>query len=322
MLKLQKIEQFVTLFDSAFAPQGLALYKSLCRHVDRFNLWIICLDDEVYFSLVKLGLPFITLLRLSDLETAELRGVKKNRSKAEYCWTLTPFAANFVFDLDGSVDRVTYLDADLWFLRDPREIFDEFESSCKKVLITKHAFHPLSDTSAERGKFCVQFIIFSRSSVESVQKWWQHKCLEWCFARLEDGKFGDQKYLDLWPTLFGDQVHVLKNESAALGPWNALRFPWSDGIFYHFHSLRILRKNWVILSNNGYFLPNPLIESVYKPYLSDLALAQAELKKIGGSQKKQFLLFSFDTFKLILRGFRRYYLTLLMFLPTCRKIKR
>ena len=27
-------------------------------------------------------------------------------------------------------------------------------------------------------------------------KWWRDRCLEWCYARIEDGKFGDQFYIE------------------------------------------------------------------------------------------------------------------------------
>ena len=55
------------------------------------------------------------LLNLSEIETETLKKLKEERTKGEYCWTLTPFVPKFVFDSDNSVEQVTYLDADVWF---------------------------------------------------------------------------------------------------------------------------------------------------------------------------------------------------------------
>ena len=86
------MEHYVTLFDSFFLPQGLALHRSMERHVSPYTLWILCVDDKAHEVLSLLSLPNVRLLKLSDLETPDLLRVKPARSIAEYCWTLTPFA--------------------------------------------------------------------------------------------------------------------------------------------------------------------------------------------------------------------------------------
>jgi hypothetical protein len=45
------------------------------------------------------------------------------------------------------VGRVTYLDADLWFRKNPTPIFQEFDKSGKDVSITDHAYSPEYDLS-------------------------------------------------------------------------------------------------------------------------------------------------------------------------------
>lgn len=278
------MEHYVTLFDSLYLPQGLALHMSMERHVTDYTLWILCVDDEAYTVLAKLQLPNVRLLQLSKLETEELLRVKPARSKGEYCWTLTPFAPRFVFEADSDVARVTYLDADLWFRKHPKPIFDEFNASGKHVLITDHAYAPEYDQSATSGQYCVQFMIFTRHGGEVVRKWWEERCIEWCYARFEDGKFGDQKYLDDWPYKFGEMVHVLQNKELLLAPWNATRFPYGVAIAYHFHGLKISRV--VILSDN-YPLPSNLVKYVYMPYLSDLSDAIRLIVSTGVAPKDQ-----------------------------------
>ena len=273
------MEHFVTLFNRLFLPQGLALHMSMKRHVGEYILWILCVDDETFHLLARLSLANVRLLRLAELETPDLLCIKPSRTIGEYCWTLTPFAPRFVFNADASVQRVTYIDADLWFLKDPKPIFDEFDSAGKEVLITDHAYAPEYDQSATSGKYCVQFMIFTQHGGEPVRKWWEERCLEWCFARSENGKFGDQKYLDDWPKKFGSSVHVLQAKEQALAPWNATRFPYGDAVFYHFHGLRLVTERKVQIGN--YFLPNTLLVNVYQPYLSDISKSLSVLSKCG-----------------------------------------
>jgi hypothetical protein len=280
------VEHFVTLFDSTFLPQALALHASMQRHLPAFRLWMLCVDDTAHDLLVRLELPHCSLLKLSALETPELLAVKPQRGRGEYCWTLTPFSPRFVFEADPSVLRVTYVDADIWFRKDPAPIFDEFEQSGAKVFITDHGYAPEYDQSAKSGQYCVQFMTFQRDGGESVRRWWEERCVEWCYARFEDGKFGDQKYLDDWPYRFKGLVHVLARQELAQAPWNATRFPYSQAVFFHFHGLRLLPGRRFDLGPI-YPLPRPTLRAVYEPYLSDLEAAIATLQNLGFEARAQ-----------------------------------
>ena len=84
-------------------------------------------------------------------------------------------------------------------------------------------------------------------------RWWQDRCIEWCFSRYEDGKFGDQVYLNQWPTLFGDRVHIVGQVEKTLAPWNVLYFSQQAAgplkpVMYHFHGLRLLPGRRAIVS--------------------------------------------------------------------------
>ena len=277
------MEHFVTLFDNLFLPQGLALHISMERNAGNYTLWILCIDDTVFDVLSKINLPNVRLLQLSQLETKELKNVKMERTSGEYCWTTTPFTPKFVFDSDNSVNRVTYVDADLWFMKNPKPIFQEFEESGKNILITDHGYSPEYDLTEKSGQYCVQFITFARGDGEIVRQWWEERCIEWCFARFENGKFGDQKYLDNWPEMFPKHVHILSKKEWTLAPWNANRFPYSGGIFWHFHELRLTEKRSKPLVQfvTSYSIPPITRKQIYKPYLEDLSVAIQIMKDHG-----------------------------------------
>lgn len=280
------MEHYVTLFDSTFLPQGLALHTSMQRHLPSFRLWVVCVDDQAHELLTRLALPNCTPLRLSALETPALLAVKPQRTRGEYCWTLTPFAPRFVFEADAGVQRVTYIDADISFRKDPAPLFAEFESSEAGVLITDHAYAPEFDQSATSGQYCVQFMVFDRIRGEPVRQWWEDRCIEWCYARFEDGKFGDQKYLDDWPQRFGQRVHVLRQQELAQAPWNATRYPYSQAVLFHFHGLRIVPGRRFDLGPI-YPLPATVVANVYEPYVADLRLAIATLQRAGFTARPQ-----------------------------------
>lgn len=279
------MEHYVTLFNSLFLPQGIALHASMEKHAGEYTLWVLCVDDFTYDVLKKMSLPNTRLLKLSDLETNELQRVKNDRTVQEYCWTLTPFTSRFVFEADSTIGRVTYLDADMWLLQSPRPIFMELEDSGKAVLITEHGYAAEYDQSASKGRFCVQLMTVYQNQGEAVRKWWEDRCLEWCYARVEDGKFGDQKYLDDWPTRFQKQVHVLTHQEWILAPWNSIRYPYGSAIWHHFHDLRIASQNKFRLS--GYAVPQVTIDNIYNPYIGTIQSAMKSLKQAGNQTVAQ-----------------------------------
>jgi hypothetical protein len=271
----KSVEHFITLFDSKFLPMGMCLHHSLVEHAQPFHLWIICMDELVERQLHQLDLPHVTLLSLREVETPALLEAKKDRGRGEYCWTLTPFTPEMVFDRAPDAERVTYLDADLFFFSSPALFFDELEQSGRHVLITEHAYAPEHIHHAEpHGRFCVQFMTFRRTvGAYKVMRHWQAQCLAWCYAREEEGKFGDQKYLDAWPEQFCDEVHILSQVNKTLAPWNVHHFsrelpPDHKPVIYHFHALRLVSPTCVTLFE-GYKI-GAYGRSLYHAYLTTL----------------------------------------------------
>ena len=259
------MEHFVTLFDSAFLPQGLALHESLLQHCDCFTLWILCLDSGVERKLTHLNLANVRLLSLENLETASLSSLKSERSRAEYCWTLTPWSVFWVFESDPGVARVTYIDADLYFVASPVGIFEEFSASGKSVLITEHGYSPECDQTLLAGRYCVQFLTFVRGQGQVVLQWWLEQCMNWCFDRYEDGLFGDQRYLEKFNLYFPDTIFCTGPDCRFQAPWNASIYRLSEAVVYHFHGLRLLGGHMCLLSD--YRLPEVLLLQRYLPYL-------------------------------------------------------
>ncbi|MAE64453.1 MAG: glycosyl transferase [Phycisphaeraceae bacterium] len=277
-------ERFCTVFDHRFLPVGMVLAESLREHCPDAELWVVCLDDLVEEQLEVLALPGVRTIRVRDIETSNLLVAKAQRSAAEYCWTLTPHLFDAVFDRCSDARRVTYLDTDLFFLDRPHVLLDQLDASGKHVLITDHGFAPEYAHGAIHGRYCVQFLTFRRGGPAIlVRRAWQQQCLDWCYARLEDGKFGDQKYLDDWPQRYGSVVHVFEQPERTLGPWNVSHVAERDRalrpVFFHFHGLRFISENRV-RQYFGYRI-NAAAAHIYEQYVARLGAAIEHMHAAG-----------------------------------------
>lgn len=269
------MHSFCTLFDSNYLVRGLTMYESLLRSGDLSTLYIFCFDDLTHQMLRAMNLPKVVLIALEEFETAELTRVKKDRSRGEYCWTCTPHVIRFLLE-KYTLPQVTYVDADIYFYSAPGVLLDELERSGGSVLITAHRYTPRYDQSEKYGTYCVQFITFTNDARGlQVLHWWQDRCVEWCYARAEDGKFGDQKYLDDWTTRFPG-VHVLEHLGGGVAPWNVQQYRVTKGpmvdsvpvVFYHFHYLTWYYNNRFDLGS--YLMSRKVKKYLYQPYLSAL----------------------------------------------------
>lgn len=282
---------FCTLFDSHYLIKGLTLYRSLIQSGDQFTLYIFCFDEKVYQLLERLNLPHVILISLKEFETLELVSVKWKRTAAEYCWTCTPHIIDYCLTR-FKLSEVTYLDADLYFFGAPSTLLAELHSHEGSVLLTPHRYWPKYDQSQVSGKYCVQFQTFSNDECGlKALRWWKEKCLDWCYARPESGRFGDQKYLDEFQDRF-KRVHVLEHLGGGVAPWNVQWYKVGPGpsvdrvpiIFYHFHGLKIFKDQTVLLCcGNLYRLDRQVINFIYTPYILALKRAFEEIRQIDPS---------------------------------------
>lgn len=284
---------FCTLFDSNYLARGLVLHESLQRTCSSYHLYVVAFDDQSFNYLKQAALPNLTPVHVSTFEDSELLKVKPTRSIAEYCWTCTSSIILYCINT-YKLPSCTYLDADMVFYQDPQVLFNELGN--KSVIITEHRYSRAYDLASLRGIYCVQFMYFKNDENGiTALKWWRERCLEWCYAYLEDGKFGDQKYLDDWTTRF-QGVHVLKNQGAGIAPWNLQQFKFSTAndhislqpvkggetiplIFFHFHGVKFFTNDMVVCCGAIYEIDKGTREIVYLPYIKKLLATEDMIKE-------------------------------------------
>ena len=285
------MREFCTLFDSNYLVKAVAMHASLQRHCPAFRLTAFCFDDEAKAILDELALPRLATVALGELEAADpaLLSTKGDRTPVEYCWTATPALPRHLLATRPELDEVTYLDADLLFFSDPEPLFAEMGKA--SVLITPHRYAPQYAHQIENGVYNVQFMVFRRDGRgEHILQWWHDRCIEWCYYRLEDGKLGDQKYLDDWPERF-EGVHVLEHKGGGLAPWNISRYDLRSAgervivdddalVFFHYHRTQLRRRGPHAWQPPGYEITPHQRKLIYDPYLGALDDAAAVIRRV------------------------------------------
>jgi hypothetical protein len=289
--------------------------KSLFENCPDSKLFVICFDETCFEILQKLNLPGVIPISLESFEDAELKKARLTRTAVEYFWTCTPSVPLYLLQRYPEIDLITYLDADLMFFNQLEMVFDLMKDH--SILITPHRYTPEYDRSNETGIYCVQFVSFKRDSVGmAALNWWRGKCLEWCYNYFDEGKFGDQKYLDHWPDQFKN-VFVCEHLGVGAAPWNIQQYKVTKKdnaiyinhdplVFYHFHSLKMYQNMEVNVGD--YPIKRDAVQFIYRPYWNALCSTYREIRKMqpefimGFSAKPFYLRYFLHNLKIRLQG--------------------
>ncbi len=281
---------FCTLFDSNYIDKGLTLYRSMERFLGDFRLYIFAFDEKCLDILRKEELPRAVVVSLEEFETPGLLEAKKTRTRAEYCWTCTPWTIKHVLERYGE-EICTYIDADMRFFSSPQPVFDRLRDRGDSVIIVPHRFgSPESERAAyERtGMYCVEFNTFrNNADGREALDWWAERCLEWCYYAVPGTTqwYGDQKYLNVFPEKFRG-VMVCDHFGVGFAPWNIRLADYvrtDDGVpvirekstgdeypvvLYHFENVVFLTGH--ILHVSSRTDSREMHEAIYAPYVKEL----------------------------------------------------
>lgn len=283
---------FCTLFDSNYLDKGLVLYDSMREHMKSFRLYVFAFDEKCYEILKAEESESLIPIRLSDLEEAYpcLKEAKKDRSTVEYNWTCSSWTIKYVLE-HRQEEICTYVDADMRFFSSPEPVFERMRKKGCSVMIVPHRFH--SDAFEKKegpktGYYCVEFNTFVKDGpgTEALD-WWAEQCCTWCHYIIPsvDQWYGDQKYLNVFPTRFRG-VYVCDHYGVGLGPWNDNRMELAgkEGetillvdkklkksyplVVYHFAGVRFLNSRWIRVSSR--MTSKKLHQAVFDPYIAEI----------------------------------------------------
>jgi len=305
--------ELLTICDFAFLPQALLLHRSLEAHAPGTPLRVLATDERARAWLAAEAPPGLTVVDVRELEALdpELAAVRPLRNRSEYCWTLTPAFCLQALEAAPPDSTVIWVDADIRFHADPGLLASALGDG--SLLLVPHRFwrpYPMSpppEYMARRyGSFNGGTVAARNDAVgrDAIRRW-RERTVEWCYDRVEPGRFGNQLYLEELVHVPG--VRTASSAAIGLAPWNAGRHriagtaaaPTVDGeriIFYHYQSLRLRRRRGPLpraaYPANYLLMPSSTIaartrawlrltddqrELLWQPYLDDVVREAARI---------------------------------------------
>ena len=253
---------FCTLFDSNYISKGIAMYMSLQQVESDFVLYVMAMDRKCHDMLTSLGFDKIRVECINDIDDSRLWDAESNRSRAEFCWTCGSYVTDY-FLHKYSLPDIVYLDSDLMFFSSPRILYDELESRNASIGLAPHFMR-----SETFGKYCVQFVYFKHDDdgCEAL-RWWRDECLKWCYNKLEDGRFGDQKYLDSFHLRFRNVVDI-ENRGCGVAYWNLSDYDFEKHhtVFFHYSGLNAKVAGETLNVRYSFYVTRRVMASFIRPY--------------------------------------------------------
>lgn len=283
---------FCTVCDYGYLSRTIALLSSLQAHCPDFRLYILCLDDQTYQWATQNSLDSVTPIHISVFTNYdhELASTRNNRSIGEYACTCKASFMLYLLAHDQALQSLSYLDSDLYFVADPNKIYKTLSKA--SIYITPHRYsHHLGFMRNRAGIYNAGWVHINRNeSSLACLKWWREQSIAWCFHRLENGQFGEQRYLEQFAQKFEGVVEVTHN-GFNLAPWNIndVTFTRRDGlllanndevVMLHFHGLKLLDNRKVDMGLRGCvaIVPDEVLKLVFEPYIQQLLRFNISLK--------------------------------------------
>jgi lipopolysaccharide biosynthesis glycosyltransferase len=212
-----------TLCSNNYLAQAKTLGDSIAEHNPdlRFIIGLVDRrDPEINYDLFS---PF-ELISFDQLGFPVIDDMLAKYNIIEFNTSVKPFYIEYLFDRFQEVNKLYYIDPDIYFY----ESLDELDGLLEKhdIVLTPHlTVAPATVTTDElvamrHGHFNLGFLGLRRSgnSVEFVT-WWQERLKNHCVIDKGRGLFVDQKWVNLAPLYFNG-IYNFKHQGYNMAWWN------------------------------------------------------------------------------------------------------
>jgi len=215
---------FCTIATEAYLPWTLVLFEALARHhpgAARVLLYVRAAGEAARLPVIE-GAHVIAVEDLVDASTEE--DLRRKYTLAELCFAFKPRLLTRCLDRFG--ERAYYLDSDLHVVSPLEEAAIGLETAA--AVLTPHLDTPIPGdgrlpselTVSRSGAFNAGFVgVRDSGETRAFLGWWAARVARYGYVAPEFGYQGDQKWLDLAPTLFTG-VAILRDPGSNVGGWN------------------------------------------------------------------------------------------------------
>jgi hypothetical protein len=221
------MKQFSSLSDSNYAIQAVTMINSLKKVNNNFVMHYLCLDDTIYNVLSRLEYDNLKLYRLDEILSPELTEYRETQDKTHFAWALASFFTYWLRSVK-KIGNIMYIDADLYFFNDFQAIYDEM--GVKSVGIITHRHKEWRERKV--GHYNVGIVYFKDDETgTNCMKFWRDVVINPKNKYFEKyGTCGDQKYLELFEPLFGEENVQVIDEIGHTASWCMVNHGFDDDI--------------------------------------------------------------------------------------------
>lgn len=216
------MQAFCTIISPDFVPFARCLHESLKRFQPEIDLHVLVVSEEPQGG----NGEHVHFYALPDITSPMAEGInhKYAGSTDNHRWSLKPV---FMLHLLGKVEKLIYVDCDLFFFADYSFLFDALET--QSVLLTPH--FASTDPFLSEEKFMMNYLIglynagfvgVSRAGIRALE-WWATSCYYHMENAPAKGYFVDQRYLDMLPVI-DEGASLVRHQGCNVGSWNTETF--------------------------------------------------------------------------------------------------
>jgi hypothetical protein len=202
----------------------------------------------------------------------------------EFNTAIKPYAMQWLMQ-NTEVDRVIYLDPDIFVYR-PLSAVDSLFDSGASMILTPHLTSPLEDgrnpndyNMLQAGVFNLGFAAIRREA-EALDfvDWWARRLATGCYADMPSNLFTDQRWCDLAPC-YVENLAILRDPGYNVAYWNLAQrplkkerrghytFKGSPLTFFHFSGLSSSRPKEISKHQNRFSWNDiPGLQSIFENY--------------------------------------------------------